>query len=109
MFSTQDIHCKILTWIDLRELCSSCKLVNKMWYKHSSNDACVDFLDFETCYEYFTNYYFGDRSKPIKKKSISHYLGYNANFQPLLLRQISMNGFGSHIKTLTQRYNDPAF
>ena len=46
----QDLHCHILTFIDLHTLLLVCQFVNKQWNENAHNPASVKYLNFQDIY-----------------------------------------------------------
>ena len=46
---TNDLHCSILQYLDLRSLLAT-ERVNKRWYKNATNPSSVVYLDFGNCF-----------------------------------------------------------
>ena len=59
VFGSTDLHCHILSYVDIPSLVQS-ELVNKEWNLHTKNPACVSELNFKYCYNHrgFNQTYF---------------------------------------------------
>ena len=69
VFGSTDLHCHILSYVDVPSLIQS-ELVNKAWNLHAKNPACVSQLNFKHCYNHkgFSQTYFTHGENTAGKK-----------------------------------------
>ena len=67
--------------------------------KHASQDTCIQSLDCDSCFHYFSHVYLQQQSFLQCNQKISNsHQSKKHNNNTSSLRKLSMNGFGSHIK-----------
>ena len=96
IFHIKDIHCHTLTFIDFLQLCRTCKLVDRLWYNHSSCSQCIEYLNLHDYYKYVSNVHSNSKHRV---QNVRYMRQFNNNNHQISLRKLSMDGFGSHVKT----------